>query len=92
MSRYISQYVSTCNLCLQMKPWRHFPVSELQLLSMLDAWWNTLSIDFVVELPEPSRHNAIMIVMDSVSKRVHFILMHTIVTAEEAARLFLYYA
>jgi len=58
---------------------------------MLDAWWNTLSIDFVVELPEPSRHNAIMIVMDSVSKRVHFILMHTIVTAEEAARLFLYY-
>jgi len=29
MSRYISQYVSTCDLCLQMKPWRHSPVGEL---------------------------------------------------------------
>jgi len=37
MSRYISQYVSTCNLCLRMKPWRHSPVSELQPLSVLDA-------------------------------------------------------
>jgi len=32
-----------------------------------------------------------MTVVDAVSKRVHFILMHTTVTAEGAARLFLYY-
>jgi len=30
-------------------------------------------------------------VVDTVSKRVHFILMHTTVTVEEAARLFLHY-
>jgi len=29
ISRYISQYVSTCDLCLQTKPWRHSPVGEL---------------------------------------------------------------
>ena len=29
MSRYISQYVSTCNLCLWTKPWRHSPVGKL---------------------------------------------------------------
>jgi len=50
-----------------------------------------LSIDFVVKLPESSGHDTIMMVMDAVSKRVHFILMHTMVTAEGAARLFLYY-
>jgi len=51
----------------------------------------TLSVNFVVELPESSRHNAIMTVVDSISKRVHFIPMHTTVTAEEVARLFLYH-
>ena len=91
MSRYISQYVSTCDLCLRTKPWRHSPVGELQLLSVLDAWWDTLSVDFVVELPESSRHDAVMTVVDSISKRVHFVLMHTTVIAEGAARLFLYH-
>jgi len=91
ISRYIGQYVSTCNLCLQTKPWRHSPVGELQLLPVPDAWWDTLSVDFVVELPESSRHDAVMTVVDAVSKRVHFIPMHTTVTAEGAAQLFLHY-
>jgi len=50
-----------------------------------------LSVDFVVKLPEFSGHDAVMTVMDAVSKRVHFIPMHTTVTAEGAAWLFLYY-
>ena len=91
MSRYIGQYVSTCDLCLQTKPWRHSPVGELQPLSVLDAWWDTLSVDFVVELPESFGHDAVMMVVDAVSKRVHFIPTYTTVTAEGAARLFLYY-
>jgi len=45
----------------------------------------------VVKLPESSRYDAVMMVVDAVSKRVHFILTHTTVTAEEAARLFLHY-
>jgi len=91
MSRYIGQYVSTCDLCLWTKPWRRSPVSELQLLSVPDARWDTLSVDFVVELLESSGHDAVMMVVDAVSKRVHFIPTHTTVTAEEAARLFLHY-
>jgi len=50
-----------------------------------------LSVDFMVELPESSRHDAVMTVVDSVSKRVHFVPTHTTVTAEGAARLFLYH-
>ena len=49
-----------------------------------------LSIDFVVELPSSFGHNAVMTVVDSVSKRVHFIPTHTMVTAEGVARLFLH--
>ena len=50
-----------------------------------------LSVNFVVKLPESSRHDVVMTVMDSVSKKVHFVLMHIIVIAEGAARLFLHY-
>jgi len=53
--------------------------------------WDILSVDFVVELPESSRHDAVMMVMDAISKRVHFIPTHTTVTAKGAARLFLHY-
>jgi len=38
MFRYIGQYMSTCDLCLQTKPWQHSPVGELQPLSMPDIW------------------------------------------------------
>jgi len=91
MSRYIGQYISTCNLCLWTKLWRHSPVGELQLLSVPDAQWDILSVDFVVELLEFSGHDAVMTVIDSISKRVYFVLTHIMVTAEGAARLFLYY-
>jgi len=91
MSRYISQYVSTCDLCLWTKPWQHSPVGKLQPLSMPDTRWNTLSVNCVVKLPESSEHDTVMTVMDSVSKRVHFVPIHITVTAEKAARLFLHY-
>jgi len=44
-----------------------------------------LSVDFIVELPLFSRHDAVMTVVDSVSKQVHFIPTHTTVTVEGAA-------
>jgi len=47
-------------------------------------------MDFVVELPLSSGHDAVITVVDSVSKRAHFIPMYTTVTAEGVARLFLY--
>jgi len=50
-----------------------------------------LSINFVVELPKSKGCDAVITVVDSVSKRAHFILTHTTVTTEGAARLFFYH-
>jgi len=47
-------------------------------------------VDFVVELLLSSGHDAVMTVVDLVSKRAHFIPMHITVTVEGAARLFLH--
>jgi len=90
MSRYIGQYISTCDLCLRTKPIRQAPVGELHPLRIPDSRWDTLSVDFVVELPLSSGHDAVMTVVDSVSKWAHFIPTHTTVTTEGAARLFLH--
>jgi len=74
-----------------MKLWRHSLVGELQLLSVPDAQWDMLSVDFVVELPESSGYDTIMTVINSVSKRVHFILTHITVTVERVARFFFHH-
>jgi len=90
MSRYIGQYISTCNLCLRTKPIRQAPVGKLHPLRIPDLRWDMLSVDFVVELPLSSGHDAVITVVDSVSKRTYFILTHTTMTVEGAARLFLH--
>jgi len=90
MSRYIGQYVSTCDLCLRTKPIRQALVGELHPLWILDSRWDMLSVDFVVELPLSSRHNTVMTVVDSVSKQAYFIPTYMTVTAEGAAWLFLH--
>jgi len=43
-----------------------------------------------VELPLSSEYDTVMTVVDSVSKQAHFIPTHTMMTAEEAAKLFLH--
>ena len=48
-------------------------------------------MDFIVELLELSEYNTIMIVINSISKRIYFILTHTTVTIEGIIRLFLHY-
>jgi len=50
-----------------------------------------LSVYFVVELPKSSEHDAVITIVDLVSKRAYFVPTHTMVTAEEAVRLFLYH-
>src|SRR6266700_176015 len=89
MSRYIGRYVSTCDLCLRTKTQCHLPIRKLQLLPVLEDCWDTISVDFIVELPESGGYDAVMVVVDSVGKRSHFIKTVTTVTAAGAANLYL---
>jgi hypothetical protein len=46
-------------------------------------------VDFIVELPEAHGYDVVMVAVDSVGKRAHFIPTHTTITAQEAVDLFL---
>ena len=52
MSRYTGKYVSTCDLCLRTKALKQPPMGELHLLPIPDSPWDTISVDFIMELPE----------------------------------------
>jgi len=91
MFRYISQYVSIYDLYLQTKPVYYLLCRELYLLPIPNARWETISIDFIIELPESTVFDVVIMIVDSIFKRAYFILTHTMVIAESTTILFLYY-
>ena len=89
MYRYVGKYVSTYDLCLCTKPIRQPLFGELHPLPIPDAPWDMASVDFIVELLESNGKDAIMVVVDSVTKRSHFISKVTTLTAAGTAQLYL---
>jgi hypothetical protein len=77
MSRYIGIYVKTCNPCNWTKLQHQQPFGELHPSETPVKPWDTISVDFIVELPKSHGYDAIMNIVDSVTKRVHFIPTHT---------------
>ena len=80
MFRYIDQYISTYNSCLQTKPIHYLSLKELYLLFVLNIRWETISIDFVVKVSKFVKFDMMMIVVNSVSKKAYFILTYSTIT------------
>ena len=72
-----------------MKTQRQPPVGELEPLPILEHWWDTISMEFIVELPEAYGHDVVLNVVDLVSKRAHFITTHMTIMAFGTAQLYL---
>jgi len=70
MSRYIGQYTATYDLCLRTLVQRQLPTGHLESLPTPDTQWDTVSVDFIVELPESDRYNAIMVVVRGLNSRL----------------------
>jgi len=66
-------------------------MSELHPLPIPENHWDTVSVDFISELPKLHGYDAIMVVVYSTGKHGHFIPTHTMVTALGSAQLYLQY-
>ena len=91
MNSDIQRYVQNCQVCRRVKSFRQTYQGGLQQLSVPNAVWQDLAVDFVVDLP-PSKMNRIeyrniLTVTDRLSKYRYFILADSM-TADETAILF----
>jgi hypothetical protein len=68
MSRYIGLYVKTCDLCTRTKLQHRKPHGELYPTETPEEWWDTITVDFVVELPDTHGYDVIMNVVNSIGK------------------------
>ncbi|GJZ80543.1 putative nucleotidyltransferase, ribonuclease H [Tanacetum coccineum] len=76
MKKYIAVYVSRCLTCLKVKPKHQRPSSLLQQPEIPKWKWENLAKDFVTKLPRTSHgHNLIWVVVDRLTKSVHFLPM-----------------
>ncbi|CAI5467927.1 unnamed protein product [Closterium sp. Yama58-4] len=86
----VQRYVSSCRVCQAMKSTRQRPAGLLQPLEPPERPWQQVTMDFVTGLPAgPSGNDAVLVVVDRLTKMAHFAPCRTTITAEETARLFI---
>ncbi|GMF43882.1 unnamed protein product [Phytophthora fragariaefolia] len=76
--------------CMMLPSW-HTPESDsgkLQPTPLPEACWDVVFTDFITHLPVSDGFDAIMVVVDKLSKRPVYIPTHTTATAEDTAKLF----
>ena len=82
----LKNHIKECGVCQQMKHETCHPAGLLQPLPILDKPWTVVSMDFVVGLLRSQRLDVVMVVVDRLTKYVHFIgLSHPYSVAKVAA-------
>ena len=73
-----------------MKAEHRHPVGLLQPHAIPKSKWEVISMDFIVGLPLTTRrHDSIFVVVDTLKKSAHFILVRTTYHAPDVARVFI---
>ncbi|GKB55102.1 putative reverse transcriptase domain-containing protein [Tanacetum coccineum] len=90
MKKDIAEYVSKCLTCLKVKA-EHQRPSGLLWQPKIPVWkWEGIAMDFVTKLPRSSRgHDTIWVIMDRLTKSVHFLPMREDYKMERMARFYL---
>jgi hypothetical protein len=89
MRKQVDQYVRNCHSCQRSRTSRHATFGVLRPLPVPETPWEVFSMDFVVGLPECEGFDAVLVVVDRLSKMRHFIPCHMTIDVVRLAKLFL---
>ena len=88
MKRDVTLYINSCDSCQRNKPVNQAPAGKLQSLPIPTRRWQQVSMDLITGLPPSGGFDAILVMVDMLSKMSHFVPTVTAVTAEGVADLF----
>ena len=88
VTKEVKQYVEECNSCQRNKNHIEQPADKLMPNSIPERSWIHISADFITKLPLVQGYNAILVVVDRLTKMVYFIPTTKETSAEDLARLF----
>jgi len=90
MHKDIRRHTKECDACQRTKPSTQPPSGELRPLPIPSRPWQSIDMDYLMPVPESKNgHNAILVIVDRLTKMAHFIPTTDKVTAKETAELFL---
>jgi hypothetical protein len=90
MKREIAKYVSECDTCQRVKASHLKVAGTLQPLPIPSWKWEDVCMDFIVGLPNTSRHHdSIWVIVDRLTKTTHFLLVHTTHKTEKYAEIYI---
>lgn len=89
LSTDVKAYVVTCATCQRSKGSNLRPAGKLMPLSIPPRRWDSVSMDFIMEMPMTKNgYSAVLVFVDRLTKMVHLVPTRTDVTAEETAKLY----
>lgn len=88
MKNTVQEFVRSCDTCQRQKYMASSPAGLLQPLPIPNQVWEDLSIDFITGLPKSRGYEAVLVVVDRLSKFCHFIPLKHPYTAKSIAELF----
>ena len=85
----VDTYVRSCDACQRNKVVRHAPFGLLSPLPIPTRPWLSVSLDWITDLPPSHYHDAILVVVDRLTKQALFIPTTKSMAAPDVAALFL---
>jgi hypothetical protein len=90
MKKEIAEYIAICMESQKVKTEHRNPTGLLQPLPIPEWKWEVVTMDFITGLPRTDKqHDAIMAVVDKLTKDAHFILLKTTHKATNVADIFM---
>ncbi|MBW0569711.1 hypothetical protein O181_109426 [Austropuccinia psidii MF-1] len=89
MNQFIKDYVSSCQQCERNKNMHNQKFGLLQPLQIQSGPWNSLSINFITQLPLSNNFDSILVAVDRFSKMAIFIPAYGAITALDLAQIFI---